>query len=71
MKPRKVQQIEEMPLLMETKHCARLLGMTSQHFGKFRRRNHWPPPFNRYGRPQWHREAVMAYLRGDHTEQVA
>ena len=68
MRTRRIQQISEMPLVIGARDCARLLGITYEAFNQRRRAGDWPPPFNRYGYPQWHRDVVEAYIRGERRE---
>ena len=70
MKPRRVQQISEMPLLLDVHDCAQLLGVSYQGFYYRRKAGDWPKPFNRTGRPQWHREVIEAYLRHEHSAEA-
>ena len=59
-----VNDISEIPLILGPSDCARLLGISVQALLHRRKAGDFPRPFNRFGRAQWHREAVVAYLRG-------
>lgn len=65
---RKIQQIEELPLILGVRDCARLLGVSKEAFYLRRKSGDWPPTFNRYGRPMWHRAVVEAFMRGEQPD---